>query len=1009
MTFQSGTKLGPYELIEKIGSGGMGLVFRARDTRLDREVAVKVISDSYLGSSGTSASHSNSHERFLREARASATLNHPNICTIHDLGEQDGRPYLVMELLRGETLKQCLTHGPLPVEDVLRFTVEAASALAAAHAKGIIHRDIKPANLFVCEAVYGTNSGNGVGQRNLKILDFGLAKRHGDMALADSSAETAVNAHENELTSAGSTVGTVAYMSPEQARGEVLDARTDLFSLGSVVYEMATGQAAFRGGSAADIFVALLTKDPVPPTSLRKELPVGLDAILARLLARDRVERYQSAAALHGDLERLLGVRRSGGSFGAVHPGIAQAGGAAVADQAASSAEVPAVPAIEAAPAKHFGTSRALGYLAMVVIACVLAGGGWYGWHRSHPAALTGEGNSEGGLHERDSIILADFDNKTGDPVFDATLKEALAIQLEQSPFLNIVSDQRLRQGLQYLGLAPEEKVTPAIAREIGQREGYKAVLSGTISNIGKEYVVAIDAVNTNNGDTFAREQATAKDKEEVLGALDQAATAMRGRLGESLASIQKLDTPMGQATTKSLEAFRAYALGEQAHEQGNDMPQAEGYYQHAIEIDPNFAMAYARLGTVYYNLGAMQRSSEFTTKAFELSKNISERERLYIAGRYYSDVQGDMQKATESLNVYLQLYPGDGVASNNLTVMYLESGQYEQSLPYARNTLKIDPNRASSYINLMDVLIGLDQPQQALDIYNKNQAHLQGFNTNLNQTVMLASFLLGDKSNIDKQLRLEVGKPDEYQLVEAVAWLYEADGHVQQASQMWQRALALALQQKLNDAAGPIVAYQAHDLALVESCGDMKAQTKKALSLDHERITTFSSAEAMVLCGDTAGATSLAASLTRTWPADTLVSNVYVPVVQASVALSKDQPQEALVALQGHESYDLISLAPYLRGLAHLKLQQPALAILDFQKIRNHRGTYLGGGPITQNASTTLAYPLAELGLARAYAQTKADAQARAAYQKFLAEWKDADADLKPLVEAKRELAALP
>jgi serine/threonine protein kinase/tetratricopeptide (TPR) repeat protein len=989
MSFQSGTKLGPYELIEKIGSGGMGLVFRARDTRLDREVAVKVISEGYLGSSGTSASRSNSHERFLREARSSATLNHPNICTIHDLGEQDGHPYLVMELLRGETLKHALTRGPVPVEDVLRFTLEGASALAAAHAHGIIHRDIKPANLFVTEAIYSANGGH----RDLKILDFGLAKKHDDIQLADSRAETAVQAGgEDDLTAAGSTVGTVAYMSPEQARGEVLDARTDLFSLGSVIYEMATGQAPFRGGSAADIFVSLLTKNPAPPSSLRPDLPPGLDAIVLRLLAKDRVERYQSAAALHGDMERLLGLQRTT---------LAAAAGDSTASRIASA------PVIQEKP-KHFGTSRAWGYLSMVLIAVILAGGGFALWRHQHPAALSGKGNADGKLQERDSIILADFDNKTGDPVFDGTLKEALAIQLEQSPFVNIVSDQQLHQGLQYLDLPADDKVTSAIAREIGQREGYKAVLSGTISSLGKEYVVTIDAVNTNNGDTFAREQATAKDKEEVLTALDKAATAMRARLGESLASIQKLDTPMGQATTKSLEAFRAYALGEQAHELGNDMPQAAGYYEHAIDIDPNFAMAYARLGTVYYNLGAMQKASEYTTKAFELSKNISERERLYIAARYYSDVLGDMQRAAQSLNIYLQLYPGDGVAANNLTVMYLESGQYEQALPFAKKTVALDPNRASSYINLMDVLIGLDQPQQAMNLYSQNQSHLQGFNTNLNQTVMLAAFLLGDKGNIDKQLRIEVGKPDEYQLVEAVAWLYEADGHMAQAGQMWQRALELALQQKLNDAAGPIVAYQAQDLALGENCTDMAAQTKKALALDRERITTYSAAEAMALCGDAAGASPMADTLLKKWPSDTLVNNVYVPAIQASAALSRNQPDQALTALQGHESYDLISLAPYLRGLAHLQQKQPTLAILDFQKIRNHRGTYLGGGLITQNASTTLTYPLAELGLARAYAAGKDTAAARAAYKQFLAEWSSADSDLKPLMDARRELAAL-
>jgi serine/threonine protein kinase/tetratricopeptide (TPR) repeat protein len=988
MIFESGTKLGPYVLEERIGSGGMGQVFRARDTRLDREVAIKVISDNYLGSSGVSSSQSTSRERFLREARSAATLNHPNICTIHDIGEEDGHPFLVMELMHGETLKHVLSRGQLPVEELLRFTLQAAAALAAAHGKGIIHRDIKPANLFVTEPVHG--------HRDLKILDFGLAKKSGEIPLPDSRAETAIDPRgtTEDLTTPGSTVGTVAYMSPEQAKGETLDARTDLFSLGTVVYEAATGQVPFRGQSAAEIFVALLTKEPPAPSSLRPELPAGFDAIVRRLLAKDRLERYQSAGALHGDLERLLGIPRTGTGSSSGQKAISGLGS----KPRGWGDESP----------KKFGTSRALGYLAMVVIALLVIGGGWWLWQRQHPAALSGKGNAAGTLQERDSIILADFDNKTGDPVFDATLKEALAIQLEQSPFVNIVSDQHLRQGLQYLGLSPDEKVTPQIAREIGQREGYKALLTGSISQLGKEYVITIDAVNTNNGDTFAREQATAATKEDVLGALDRAATAMRGRLGESLASIQKLDTPLGQATTKSLEAFRAYALGEQEHERGNEMPQAEGYYQHAIEIDPNFAMAYARLATVYYNLGAMQKATTYSTKAFELSKNVSERERLYISSRYYSDVSGDIEKSTDALNLYLQLYPGDGVAANNLSVMYMNTGRMQQALQFAQQTLKVDPNRASSYINLMDVLIGLDRPQEALDLYRKNQAHLQGFNTNLNQTYMLAAFLAGDKSEIDKQLRAELGKPDEFQLVQAVAWLYEADGRMALAVQMWQRALELALGQKLNDSAGPIVAYEAQDLALVENCADVRPSAKRALSLDRERMTTYTAGEALALCGDSASANNLSATLTKNWPSDSMVNNAYVPVVQATAALEKDEPEQALQALQGHEAYDLVSLAPYIRGLAHLKLNQPAAAILDFQKIRNHRGAYLGGAIINQNASTTLSYPLAELGMARAYAMANDRAAAKAAYQAFLTEWKDADADLKPVIDAKRELLAL-
>jgi tetratricopeptide (TPR) repeat protein len=987
MNIQSGSRLGPYELEDRIGSGGMGLVFRARDTRLDREVAVKVISETFLGadgdrtpgrtpaSAGTGSAPSHSRERFLREARSAATLNHPNICTIHDIGEQDGHPYLVMELLEGETLKSVLTRGPLPVEDLLRFTLEAAGALEAAHAKGIIHRDIKPANLFVVEAH---------GHRDLKVLDFGLAKKHGEVPLADSRAQGSGPAETEalNLTSPGSAVGTVQYMSPEQARGENLDARTDLFSLGAVIYEMAVGQAAFTGGSAADIFVALLTKDPPAPGSVRREVPPGLDAIVGRLLAKDPVERYQSAGALRGDVQRLLGVQSSGAGK-------------------AASGTIPAAK-------QDFGSRRAGAYAAMLVLLLLIAGaGGWMLWRHSHPAAPAGKA-TEGPLREKDSVILADFDNKTGDPVFDATLKEAMAVQLQQSPFLNLVSGQHLRQSLQYLGKPADEKLTMPVAREIGEREGIKAVLQGTITSLGSDYVVAIDAMDTSTGDVFAREQATASNKEQVLPALDKATTAIRARLGESLASIQKLDTPLGQATTPSLEAFRAYALGEQEHEKGNDYPQAEGYYKHAIEIDPNFAMAYARLGTIYYTLGAMQQATKYTTRAFELSKDVSERERLYIASRYYSDVVGDLEKSLEQLNLYFQLYPGDGVAANNIAVLYLDMGQYEQAYQFAQKTAVLDPNRAASYINAMDALIGLDRPQDAVQMYEKDAPQLRSSNTNWNQTYMLASFLAGNKTEMEKLLQQEVGKPDEYQLVEGVAWLYEADGRMVQANQMWQRAYELAMNQKLPDVAGPVLAYQAQDRALVGDCGGVNELAKRALALDKQRVTMFSAAEAQGLCGDGGGASAAAAAMEKEWPQDTLVANLFVPALRATAALEKGDPNQALVALQGHESYDLVSLAPYLRGLAHLKLQQPAQAIADFQLIRNHRGTFVGGGAITQTVSTTLTYPLAELGLARAYVMMGNKAAAKSAYGKFLLEWKDADADLKPVIEAKQELASL-
>ncbi len=603
----TGTVFGPYRVIDKIGAGGMGDVYRALDTRLEREVALKLISDSFLVSeapaspSPAGTPHSRvhlSHERFLREARAAATLNHPNICAIHDVGEQEGQPYLVMELLRGETLKQYLSHHRLSPSELIALGQQAASALAAAHARGIIHRDIKPANLFVVES--------GRDRKQLKILDFGLAKKQGAEASPDSryfdpqnNTATGTPTGQMDLTTPGSTVGTAAYMSPEQAKGDPLDARTDLFSLGSVLYEMATGEPPFAGRSTAEVFAALLMKDPPLVSSLNPAMPKALDPIIAKLLTKDRNQRYGSAEELLADLEA---VSASISSPGVVSPATARPTPPATVP--------PPVPQASGRPLR----SRMIVIGALLLVA--LAGA--VSLFRHHPGSNPGPAPSATvappadqavkPVAQKDSIIVADFINKTGDSVFDTTLNQALRVQLGQSPVLDIISQQHLRQSLQYLGRKQDETITPQIAREIGEREGVKAILTGSIAPLGKAYVVSLDAQNTASGDDIASEEATAPDKEHVLDALNQVATAMRAKLGESLSSIQRLNAPFGQATTPSLEAFRAYALGDEAHQKGNDIPEAEDHYKRALELDPKLAMAWARRGVIRLNTGALKR-----------------------------------------------------------------------------------------------------------------------------------------------------------------------------------------------------------------------------------------------------------------------------------------------------------------------------------------------------------------------------------------------------------------
>src|SRR3984885_9396590 len=674
MIIEEGTQFGPYRLLEKIGAGGMGEVYRVLDTRLEREVALKLVSDSYLiadlGSGSPSPLHDtpahptppsgshSSHERFLREARSAATLNHPNVCAIYDTGEQDGRPYLVMELLRGETLKRYLAkaggHG-LPAEEVVAFAQQAAAALAAAHAKGIIHRDIKPANLFVVDALRG--------KHQIKILDFGLAKKQTGVAVAGSpsSDETAVGPGSAtlELTTPGSAVGTVAYMSPEQAKGAHLDARTDLFSLGAVIYEMATGKTPFKGDSTAEVFAALLREDPPAVSTVNPGMPKQLDPIVAKLLAKDVARRYASAEELQEDLE--------GVSF-------------------------------QPAPRAARVSKSKPKWPWMVAAAVVLLLAGSLAWWKYRPTTAPAEGAAENGSQAsgarttKDSLILADFVNHTGDPVFDTTLNQALQIDLEQSPVINIVSPQHLLQSVKYLGKPEGTPVTPAIAREIGEREGIKAIITGTIANLGKQYVITLSAQNTATGDEIVSEQAQAPDKEHVLDALGKAAAAMRAKLGEDLASIKKLDTPFGQATTSSLEAFRAYALGDKAHVSAHDIPEAEGHYLRAIELDPSFAMAYARLGVVYINSTQVAKANKYFEKAYALSKNVSERERLYITGHYYQNVTGNMPKVIEALQESIQTYPSQVDSYINITAAYTALGEYEKALPFARKAVEMQP-----------------------------------------------------------------------------------------------------------------------------------------------------------------------------------------------------------------------------------------------------------------------------------------------------------------------------
>jgi eukaryotic-like serine/threonine-protein kinase len=990
-----GTQFGPYRLLEKIGSGGMGEVYRALDTRLEREVALKLISDTYLATdvgsgspspAGTPRPHDTpghgtphsgshlSHERFLREARSAATLNHPNVCSIHDTGEQDGRPYLVMELLRGQTLKHYLAkaggHG-LAADEVVSFAQQAAAALAAAHAKGIIHRDIKPANLFVIDALRG--------KRQIKILDFGLAKMQSGSAAADSRTygvppngvgdQTAegLGTATIGLTSPGSAVGTVAYMSPEQARGTPLDARTDLFSLGSVIYEMATGKPPFGGGSTADVFAALLRENPLPVSKVNAAMPKRLDPIVAKLLAKDPAQRYPSADALQEDLDAL---------------------------------ETHAVKASSQGSGKKW-LWPALAGLLVVLIAAGLA---WWKYRpaAATPPAITGQesGAAAAPKSTKDSLILADFVNHTGDPVFDTTLNQALQIDLEQSPVINIVSQQHLAQSVKFLGKPEGTPLTAAIAREIGEREGMKAILTGTIASLGKEYVITLTAQNTATGDEIVSEQAQAPDKEHVLDALGRAAAAMRGKLGEDLASIKKLDTPFGQATTSSLEAFRAYALGDKAHEKARNIPEAEGHYLRAVDLDPNFAMAYAKLGVVYVNSGQFAKANMYFSKAYALSTHVSERERLYIAGHYYQNVTGNIPKVIETLQELIQTYPGLIEGYININVAYQTLGQFEQALPYAQKAVEIQPEDAIASENLVGDYVPLYRmPEAFAEMARARKLGMDG-STDYAGIKFVAYFLQGDQNEMQKLLASVTGRPDEFSVTSTLAGTQQYSGRYRQAETTIQQAFEQAEHSKAPDAQAGLILANAEARGLADLCAGNEAVVRQGLALDKSKQTQEYAVLAAAVCGNSKLALPMVQDLSKKFPEDTLIQDVFLPLAKTFIALAASRPAEAVDYAKTAKPYDMIYPGSYVQGLAYLQLHDAVQAKTAFEAALVSRAN------IGYQASPF--YAQAQLGLARAYAMGGDKANAKKAYEAFFTTWKDADADLPMLVAAKNEYAAL-